>query len=80
MAAAGLALVLLQGCATGPNANRADPLEPFNRVMFNFNDGVDRAILKPVATAYRDVTPSHSVRHFNLNLPCPHSRLCASAT
>ena len=56
--AAGLVLVLLQGCATGPNANPADPLEPFNRSVFNFNDGVDRAVLKPVATAYRDVTPS----------------------
>jgi phospholipid-binding lipoprotein MlaA len=48
----------LQGCATGPNANPADPLEPFNRAMFNFNDGVDRALVKPVATAYRDVTPA----------------------
>jgi phospholipid-binding lipoprotein MlaA len=56
-AAAALALALLQGCATGPNANPADPLEPFNRAMFSFNEGVDRAILKPVATAYRDVTP-----------------------
>lgn len=57
-AAAALALALLQGCATGPNANPADPLEPFNRAMFNFNDGVDRALVKPVATAYRDVTPA----------------------
>ena len=56
--AAGLTLVLLQGCATGPNANPADPLEPFNRSVFNFNDGVDRTILRPVATVYRDVTPS----------------------
>ena len=58
IAAAGLVLAWLQGCATGPNANPSDPLEPFNRSVFNFNDGVDRAILKPVATAYRDVTPS----------------------
>ena len=33
-AVAALALVLLQGCATGPNANPADPLEPFNRTVF----------------------------------------------
>lgn len=52
-----LALALLQGCASGPNANPTDPLEPFNRTMFNFNDGVDRAVVKPVATVYRDVTP-----------------------
>lgn len=54
----GFVLVLVQGCATGPNANPADPLEPFNRGVFSFNEGVDRAILKPVATAYRDITPS----------------------
>lgn len=55
--AAVLAMVLLQGCATGPGANPTDPLEPFNRAMFGFNEGVDRAVLKPVATVYRDVTP-----------------------
>ena len=58
LAAAALALLLLQGCATGPSASPADPLEPFNRTMFKFNDGVDRAIVKPVATVYRDITPS----------------------
>lgn len=58
IAIAGFFLALSQGCATGPNANTADPLEPFNRGVFSFNEGVDRAILKPVATAYRDITPS----------------------
>ena len=53
-----LSVIVLQGCAVGPNVNPADPLEPLNRTVFNFNDGVDRAILKPVATVYRDVTPS----------------------
>ena len=57
-ALAGFVLVLVQGCATGPNANPADPLEPFNRGVFGFNESVDRAILKPVAKAYRDITPS----------------------
>ena len=59
-AVAAFALVLLQGCATGPNAssgNPADPLEPFNRTVFKFNDELDRAVIKPVAVAYRDVTP-----------------------
>jgi phospholipid-binding lipoprotein MlaA len=55
--ASGLLLVLT-GCATGPNANPRDPLEPYNRTMSSFNDGVDRAVLKPVATAYVAVTPS----------------------
>ena len=58
MALAGLVLALVQGCASGPNANPADPLESFNRGVFKFNDGVDRAILKPVATAYKAVTPA----------------------
>ncbi|MDB5742109.1 MAG: VacJ family lipoprotein [Polaromonas sp.] len=57
-AAAALALVLLQGCASGPRSNPGDPLESFNRSMFSFNEGLDRTVLKPVATVYRDVTPS----------------------
>lgn len=52
-----LACAWLTGCATGPNANPRDPLEPFNRGVSQFNDAVDSAVLKPVATAYRDVTP-----------------------
>ena len=52
-----LAVALLTGCATGPDANPRDPLEPFNRGVSGFNDAVDRAVLKPVATAYQDVTP-----------------------
>lgn len=58
LATAGLVLFLIQGCATGPNANPADPFEPFNRGVFSFNDGLDRAVLRPVASAYRDITPS----------------------
>lgn len=56
-ASAALVLALLQGCATGPNANPADPLEPLNRTVFQFNDRLDRAIIKPVAVAYENVTP-----------------------
>ena len=39
---------LLAGCATGPDANPRDPLEPFNRGVSRFNDAVDGAVLKPV--------------------------------
>jgi len=53
-----IAALLLSACATGPNANPRDPLEPFNRSMYGFNDAVDRGVVKPVATAYRDVVPS----------------------
>ena len=58
MAGLTLFVLLLSGCATGPNANPRDPLEPFNRGVYQFNDTVDRAVVKPVASAYRDVLPS----------------------
>lgn len=57
-AALALAFSLMAGCATGPDANPRDPLEPFNRGVYQFNDAVDTAVLKPVATAYQKVTPS----------------------
>ena len=52
-AAACLALALA-GCASGPPN---DPLEPYNRGMATFNDNVDKAVLKPVATVYKTITP-----------------------
>ncbi len=53
-----LALALLStGCATGPNANPKDPLEPMNRSISAFNDTLDDNVLRPVATGYRDYTP-----------------------
>lgn len=54
---AALGMAVLTGCATGPDANPEDPLEPYNRGVTRFNDAVDKAVLKPVATAYVDVTP-----------------------
>ncbi|KAA1011793.1 VacJ family lipoprotein [Paraburkholderia panacisoli] len=53
LAAAGL----ITGCATGPDRKPGDPFEPVNRVVFNFNDGVDRYIAEPVAKGYQKVTP-----------------------
>src|SRR5260221_11619171 len=47
---------MLAGCATS-GGNPADPLEPLNRVVFGFNDTADRAVIKPVARAYRAVLP-----------------------
>lgn len=51
-------MLLLSGCATvkGPT-DAHDPWERFNRTMYNFNDKLDRAVLKPVAKGYRAVTP-----------------------
>lgn len=48
---------LSAGCATGPNANPKDPLEPMNRSISSFNETVDDNLLKPVAVGYRDYTP-----------------------
>jgi phospholipid-binding lipoprotein MlaA len=56
LSALGCAL-LLTGCATS-TTHPQDPLENFNRAMFRFNDAVDEAVLKPVATGYQKVTPS----------------------
>jgi phospholipid-binding lipoprotein MlaA len=51
-----LALVLLvSGCATQANK---DPLEGVNRGVYKFNDVADKVIIKPVATAYKAVTPT----------------------
>jgi phospholipid-binding lipoprotein MlaA len=52
-----LVLITVCGCATRPNPNPRDPWESFNRGVFSFNDAADKAIFKPVATVYRDVTP-----------------------
>ena len=51
-----LVLALLQGCAVGPHPR--DPFEPFNRSVTRFNDGLDEAIVKPVAQAYQSALPS----------------------
>lgn len=51
------ALVALGGCATVPHPNPDDPLEPFNRSMYRFNDDVDRVVLKPSATWYSERVP-----------------------
>ena len=54
--------LLLSACATIPDAHGAgqklDPWENWNRKVFAFNEGLDEKVLKPVATAYRDVTPA----------------------
>ena len=51
------AVLVLAGCATAPGADPRDPWEPYNRSMTRFNDAVDNAVLKPVATAYKEALP-----------------------
>ena len=52
-----LMFLVLTGCATGPDAHPQDPLEPWNRGVYKFNDVIDTNVLKPVATTYTNVAP-----------------------
>ncbi len=55
--AGALAALLLAGCASVAQPDPHDPWESYNRSMTRFNDAVDEAVLKPVATAYKTVLP-----------------------
>ncbi|ANH67679.1 VacJ family lipoprotein [Mitsuaria sp. 7] len=64
---------LLSGCATPQNP---DPIEPVNRATFAFNEGLDKVVLKPVATVYKTVLPTpvrSGVTNFFSNLADPWS-------
>lgn len=54
--------VSLGGCASlkGPGSpgQKLDPWENWNRKVFGFNEKIDENVLKPVATAYREVVPA----------------------
>lgn len=52
--------LFMSACAHtgGTNGERnPDPWEPFNRSIFQFNEALDRAVIKPVATGYKKVMP-----------------------
>lgn len=57
-----LSCALLAGCASSggdSSDGRSDPLEGFNRTMFNFNYNVlDPYVLRPVAVAWSDYVPT----------------------
>jgi phospholipid-binding lipoprotein MlaA len=57
LAVLAFALLGLGGCASMAERNPADPFEPMNRGITKFNDAVDNAFLRPVATAYREGVP-----------------------
>ena len=74
--------LLLTGCATSKNAGYSslsasplsDPLEPVNRMVFGFNDGLDRFLIRPIAVVYAYTVPSAvrlSVSNFFSNLQLP---------
>lgn len=76
LASVGATSLLLTGCATAPNPDPRDPFEPYNRSVTKFNDKVDRVVLKPVAQAYRNVTPAPArtgISNFFTNLTEPWS-------
>ncbi|MDD3883527.1 MAG: VacJ family lipoprotein [Gallionella sp.] len=50
--------LMLGGCASSPAKNPADPFEPMNRSVYQFNDALDRAVAKPVAQGYDAVMPA----------------------
>lgn len=47
--------ILVAGCA---NAPPDDPVEPYNRAMFAFNEKIDDFAIRPAAKAYTTVTPA----------------------
>ncbi len=50
------AACLLGGCAT--SGNPRDPIEGFNRAIFDINDGLDKTLVKPIAQGYEATLPS----------------------
>ena len=67
----------LAGCATAPgtrDSGNNDPFEPINRIVFDANDAIDTAVIKPIAEAYRAVVPQFvrdRIRAFVDNLQEP---------
>ncbi len=78
-----LALALALGaCATRPTDPEElahyrelnDPLEPMNRVIFQFNEVADKVVLRPLAIGYRAIVPRgvrSGIRNFLNNLEAP---------
>lgn len=72
--AAALLPLLAAGCASLAGGPPGDPLEPFNRKMFGFNDGLQRHLMQPTARGYRAALPEPArdgVRNFMRNLRTP---------
>lgn len=61
-------LLLASGCTTLKSTDSldsqrmSDPLEGFNRGVYKFNDVADKAILRPVASAYHNIVPDPAER------------------
>jgi phospholipid-binding lipoprotein MlaA len=66
---------VLSGCASlrgpGPQGQKLDPWEAWNRKVFAFNDSLDEHVLRPVATVYSELVPApirQSVDNFFNNI------------
>jgi phospholipid-binding lipoprotein MlaA len=86
MACGVLAFAMLSSC-TAPSTNHAqvprdelmpgslsDPIEPFNRGVWEFNRGLMHGLLHPLSTGYRALVPAparESVRNFSRNITYP---------
>lgn len=52
-----LMLALSASQVLAAESQEVDPWEGFNRAMFSFNEGLDRAVVKPVTQGYRFIMP-----------------------
>ena len=78
-----LCLFVLAKCASAPEGDPEalaeyqklnDPVEPTNRAVFGFNQGLDRAVIKPITGLYRAVAPDpirEAIHNFLQNLRTP---------
>ena len=65
-----VAAFALDGCATTAAGTPGDPFEEMNRAVFSFNEALDEAVLKPVATGYQAIVPEfvrYTVENFFAN-------------
>ncbi len=72
--AACCSMLILAGCATTGAKNPADPWEGANRAVYEVNDALDKAALKPIAEEYHENVPKWvrtSVSNFFDNLDTP---------
>lgn len=63
-----------EGLDEAPPPTIADPIEPFNRAMYHFNDKLYFWVTKPVAQGYKAVVPEEArlgVKNFFTNLAFP---------
>lgn len=63
LAAIVVATLLLAGCAT--TGDNKDPWEGLNRKTYAFNEALDSAVLKPIATGYMKVVPEFARQGVN---------------